>query len=338
MRVGIVGVGFMGATHAAGWAKTPAEIVGFTAETQTEAVAISEQYETNTYRSLEDMLPDVDVVDICSPTHLHHEMALKAAAAGKHIVCEKPLARTTKQAREILAACQKAGVQLLVAHVVRFFPEYALARSAVAEGQIGKPGLIRLHRGSYRPKKPAGNWFLDEVKSGGILMDLMIHDYDYARWVAGDVESVSARRVTQRHPEAPVDYGLVILSHRSGALSHIAGAWAYPPPTFRTHLEIAGDQGLIQFDSDATAPIQNLILKTSGASGSDAPDVGLPSSPVSESPYTTQLKEFYRALADGAAARVSAADGLAAVQIAEAALESAHTGQPVRLQPLPEAS
>jgi predicted dehydrogenase len=335
MKVGIVGVGFMGATHAAGWAETPAEIVGFTAETPTEAVAISEQYETNTYRSLENMLPDVDVVDICSPTHLHHEMALKAAAAGKHIVCEKPLARTTKQAREILAACQKAGVQLLVAHVVRFFPEYALARSAVAEGQIGRPGVIRLHRGSYRPKKPAGNWFLDEVKSGGILMDLMIHDYDYARWVAGDVEVVSARRVTQRHPEAPVDYGLVILSHRSGALSHIAGAWAYPPPTFRTHLEIAGDQGLIQFDSDATAPIQNLILKKGGL---DSPDVGLPSSPVSESPYTAQLKEFYRALADGAAARVSAADGLAAVQIAEAALESAHTGQPVRLQPLPEAS
>ena len=335
MRVGIVGVGFMGTTHAAGWADTPAEVVGFTAETQNEAGNLAAQYRVKVYPSLEAMLPDVDVVDICSPTHLHYEMALKAAAAGKHIVCEKPLARTTQQAQKIVAACQKAGVQLLVAHVVRFFPEYALARAAVAEGQIGKPGVIRLHRGSYRPKKPAGNWFLDEVKSGGILMDLMIHDYDYARWVAGDVESVTARRVTQRHPEAPVDYGLVILSHRSGALSHIAGAWAYPPPTFRTHLEIAGDQGLIEFDSEASAPIQNLILKTGGL---DSPDVGLPSSPASESPYTTQLKEFYRALADGETPRVSAADGLAAVQIAEAALESAHNGQPVTLQPLAEAS
>jgi len=190
-----------------------------------------------------------------------------------------------------------------------------------------------LHRGSYRPKKPAGNWFLDEDKSGGILMDLMIHDYDYARWVAGEVESVSARRVTELHPDAPVDYGLVILSHRSGALSHIAGAWAYPPPTFRTHLEIAGDRGLIEFDSDGTAPIQNLILKSGG---SDAPDVALPSSPVSESPYTTQIKEFYAALADGKTARVSATDGLVAVQIAEAALQSSYTGQPVKLQPVAE--
>ena len=335
MRAGIVGAGFMGTTHAAGWTATPAQLVGLTAETKQEASLLANKYNAKVYPSLDEMLPDVDVVDICSPTHLHHEMALKAAAAGKHIICEKPLARTTKQAQEIVAACRKAGVQLLVAHVVRFFPEYALARSAVAEGQIGKPGVIRLHRGSYRPKKPAGNWFLDEVKSGGILMDLMIHDYDYARWVAGEVESVSARRVTELHLDAPVDYGLVILSHRSGALSHIAGAWAYPPPTFRTHLEIAGDRGLIEFDSDGTAPVQNLILKSGG---SDAPDIALPSSPVSESPYTTQIKEFYAALAEGKPSRVSAADGLAAVQIADAAIQSAHSGRPVRLQPLAEAS
>ena len=334
MKVGIVGAGFMGTTHAAGWAETPAEIVGFAAETQQEASALAKRYNAKVYPDLDALLADVDVLDICSPTHLHHEMALKAAAAGKHIVCEKPLARTTKQAQEIVNACLKAGVQLLIAHVVRFFPEYTLAHSAVVEGQIGNPAVIRLHRGSYRPKKPAGNWFLDEDKSGGILMDLMIHDYDYARWVAGEVESVSARRVTELHPDAPIDYGLVILSHRSGALSHIAGAWAYPPPTFRTHLEIAGDRGLIEFDSDGTAPIQNLILKTGG---SDAPDVALPSSPVSESPYTTQIKEFYGVLEDGKTTRVSATDGLVAVQIAEAALQSARTGQPVKLESLAEA-
>ncbi len=334
MRVGIVGAGFMGTTHAAGWAETPAQIAGFIAETNNEAGKLAEKYNAKVYSSLDKMLPEVEVVDICSPTHLHHEMVLKAAAAGKHIICEKPLARTAKQAQEMVAACKGAGVQLLVAHVVRFFPEYALAQSAVAEGQIGRPGVIRLHRGSYRPKKPAGNWFLDEEKSGGILMDLMIHDYDYARWIAGDVESISARRVTEAHPDAPVDYGLVILSHRSGALSHISGAWAYPPPTFRTKLEIAGDRGLIEFASDDTAPIQNLILK----SDTDAPDVALPSSPLSESPYTTQIKEFYRALVDGETPRVTATDGLRAVQIAEAAIQSAHSGQPVTIQSLAEES
>ena len=332
MKVGIVGVGFMGATHAAGWAETDAQIAGFVAETADEARPLAGQYGVKIYPNLAAMLDQVEVVDLCTPTHLHHEMVLQTAAAGKHILCEKPLALTVEKAREMLLACQKAGVRLLVAHVVRFFPEYALAKAAVDGGKIGKPGVIRLSRGSYRPKKPLGNWFLDEAKSGGILMDLMVHDFDYARWIAGEVETVFAKKVTTGQPDASVDYGLAILKHASGALSHIAGAWAYPPPTFRTHLEIAGDAGLIEFDSDDSAPIRNLIGKPVG----DSPDVGLPSSPVSESPYTTQIKEFYQALRTGEPARVAAEDGLAAVQIAEAAIHSAAIGQPVALAPLTE--
>src|SRR5687767_2302638 len=108
MKVGIVGAGFMGTTHAAGWDETPATIAAFTAETQHEAGALAERYNAKVYASIDAMLPDIDVLDICSPTHLHHEMALKAAAAGKHIVCEKPLARTTRQAQEIVKACRKA--------------------------------------------------------------------------------------------------------------------------------------------------------------------------------------------------------------------------------------
>jgi predicted dehydrogenase len=193
---------------------------------------------------------------------------------------------------------------------------------------------LRLSRGSFRPKKPVGNWFLDEDKSGGILMDLMIHDFDYARWIAGEVESVFAKKVSTGHPDAPVDYGLAILKHKSRAISHIAGAWAYPPPTFRTHIELAGEKGLIEFDSDATAPIQSLLMRTSQG---DAPDVGLPSSPTSESPYTTQIKEFYSALQGGEPARVSPEDGLVAVQIAEAALASAKSGKAVQLNTIAEA-
>lgn len=332
MKVGLVGAGFMGVTHAAGWAETEAELIGIVAETTTEASALAKQYNLKIYPNLTSMLPDVDVVDICTPTHLHHEMALQAAAAGKDIVCEKPLARTTAQAREMIEACRAAGVKLLVAHVVRFFTEYAMAKASVVRGEVGKPGVIRLNRGSFRPKKPAGNWFLDESKSGGILMDLMIHDFDYARWIAGEVESVFAKKVTTANPNAPVDYGLAILKHRNGALTHIVGSWAYPPPTFRTRVEIAGDGGLIEFDSADTAPIINLVAKPS----SDSPDVGLPSSPVAESPYTTQIKEFYSVLLGEKQPRIIAEDGMAAVQIAEAAIRSAATGKAVELESLSE--
>ncbi len=332
MKVGIAGVGFMGSTHAAGWKDTPATIVGFCGETEEECKPIAAQYQAKVFPNFASMLNDVDVVDICTPTHLHHSMVLQAASAGRHIICEKPLALTILQGQEMIAAAKKAGVRLLVAHVVRFFPEYALAKDTVASGQIGKIAEMRLLRGSFRPKKPVGNWFLDENKSGGMMFDLMIHDFDYARWVAGEVESVFAKNIASIHPEAPIDYGMAILQHKNGALSNVTGAWAYPPPTFRTGFEISGDRGMLDFSSDATAPIFNLIAKPAG----NAPDVGLPASPVAENPYTTQIKEFYTALDENKPARVNAEDGLAAVQIALAAIQSAKTGQAVYLSSLPE--
>lgn len=332
MRVGILGAGGMGATHAAAWAETPATLVGIVAETLAEAEPVAARYGARAYPSVAALLPDVDIVDVCTPTHLHYECVLAAAAAGKQVICEKPLGRTLAQGQEMIAACRAAGVQLFVAHVVRFFPEYALAKSLIDAGQIGRPAVLRLARGSYRPKKAAGNWFLDEAKSGGLLLDLMIHDFDYARWVAGEVESVFARSIGTQVADAPVDYGMAILRHRGGALTHVTGAWAYPPPTFRTGLEIAGDGGLIQFDSAATAPIELLLQAKPG----DAPDVAVPPSVAAESPYTTEIKEFYAALTGGPPARVTAEDGLAALQIALAAAESARTGQAVTLAPLPE--
>jgi predicted dehydrogenase len=331
MRIGIAGAGLMGATHADAWAATEATLAGFVATTSGAAERLAARHGARVYPSYQAMLADVDVVDICTPTHLHHEMALAAAAAGCHVVCEKPLGRSIEQCREMIAACEGAGVQLLVAHVVRYFPEYARAQRLVAEGAVGRPAVLRLHRGSFRPQKPVGNWFLDEAMSGGILLDFMIHDFDYARWVAGEVSTVFARRVGAAHPGAPVDYGMAILTHAGGAISHVSGSWAYQPPTFRTRLEIAGDGGLLEYDSASATPIE-LQLRRDAASG----DVGVPTSPLAESPYVTQIKELYAALAHGHTPRVAAADGLAAVQIALAAIESARSGEPVQIAPAQE--
>ncbi len=333
MRVGIVGVGSMGSTHAAAWAETEAQIGGFV-DIPPRARAIAEQYRATAYPGFDAMLADVDVVDICIPTHLHHEMVLKAAAAGKDIVCEKPLSRTVAQGQEMIAVCKAAGVKLLVAHVVRFFPEYARAKVAVDREEIGQPAVLRLARETFQPKKAANNWFLDPAKSGGMILDLMIHDFDYARWIAGEVKTVFAKSINSTQPDAP-DHGLVILTHQSGAISHVTGSWAYPPPTFRTRFEIAGSGGLIEFDSASSTPISLYLHKQKD---DDAPDVPLPTSPLSESPYTTEIKAFYNALAHDAPVPVSAEDGLAAVQIALAATESTHSGASINLEPLPELS
>lgn len=327
MRIGIIGAGSMGAIHADSWQATSATLAGLFAESPNEAARLAAKYNARVYENYAALLNDVDVVDICAPTHLHYEFALQAAAARKHIICEKPLARTLEQGRAMLDACRAANVKLFVAHVVRFFPQYARAKQNVAAGNIGTPAIIRLARQAYRPKKARDNWFFDFEKSGGMLLDLMIHDFDYARWLAGEVETVFAKSVAAENLDAPLDFGLALLKHANGALSHITGAWAFPPPAFRTDIEIAGDAGLIEWKSADTAPLEFFLHQRDGASA----DVGLPESPLSESPYTTQLKEFYSALVNDTPTRVTAEDGFAALQIALAAIESARTGKPISL-------
>jgi predicted dehydrogenase len=120
------------------------------------------------------------------------------------------------------------------------------------------------------------------------------------------------------------------LTHQNGAISNIEGGWAYPPPMFRTALEIAGDKGLIEHPADSSTPL-GIHLKQSEAGNSA--EVGIPGSPLSEDPYTTQLKHFYDVLVGKqATSRVLATDGLAAVQIARAAIRSAQTGRSISIE------
>ncbi|MCA9908260.1 MAG: gfo/Idh/MocA family oxidoreductase, partial [Anaerolineae bacterium] len=142
-------------------------------------------------------------------------------------------------------------------------------------------------------------------------------------------ESVYARSVRGRQPDAAEDYGIAILRHTSGAISNVEGGWAYPPPMFRTALEIAGSAGLIEHPADSSMPL-SLHLKATGSGDVDA--VGIPGSPLEESPYTTEIKHFYEVIANGVTPRVSAEDGLAAVRIALAARQSAQTGRAVRIE------
>lgn len=330
MRVGLVGSGVMGRIHAAAWKNTPAQLVGVVSADVESAQALAASSGAGVFDSLAAMLHHVDVVDICTPTYLHHEMVLEVAAAGKHVICEKPLGRSREQAQEMVAACEAAGVKLLVAQVVRFFPEYARAKSIVDSGDIGRVGVMRLTRCSFKPSydNPA-SWFHDEEKSGGMILDLMIHDFDYARWVSGEVETVYARHVADRFPDAPGDYALVMLRHANGAITHVEGGWIYPVPMFRTALEIAGEHGLIEHPAGSSTPISVHLHE---AATSDA-KIAIPRNPLAEDAYTTQIKHFYQVLTDDSVTpRVTAADGAAAVDIALAAIESARTGRAIRLR------
>jgi predicted dehydrogenase len=249
---------------------------------------------------------------------------LAAAAAGKQVICEKPLALTSSQARAMIAACRTAGVELLVGHVVRFFPEYVAAKHAIERGAVGTPAVLRFTRSTYRPRGRGDDWFADPARSGGLLLDLMIHDIDQARWMAGDVTRVYARSLAVQRPEAGVDHCLALLTHANGAISHLEASWAYPVPVFRTRFEVAGTAGVLDHDADRDAPVR----ATLAAAGAAAADVPLPGSPMHEPPHTTELRHFLAVLRGEEPRRVAAVDGLAALLVAEAAARSLHSDQP----------
>jgi myo-inositol 2-dehydrogenase/D-chiro-inositol 1-dehydrogenase len=330
MRVGIVGTGFMGQAHAVGWMNTDAQVVGFVGTNRTTGEALAAQHGWRFFDSFDAILPEVDVVDLCVPTHLHHNMTVQAARAGKHVICEKPIALTLDEGKAMIQVCKTAGVRLFIGMVLHFFPEYIRIIEAVRAGQIGNPAVIRMTRASYRPKKPADNWFLDESKSGGMMLDLMIHDLEFARSLAGEVERVYAKNIRASQPDLPSDHALVLLRFRSGAIGHIEGSWAYPVPMFVCRVEVAGDAGLIEWDNGDSVPIRPYLHKTSD----DASDVALPSSPLLEDPFTAEVKHFWDALKNDQPFIVTPDDALAGLQIALAARQSAQTGQPVTLAAL----
>jgi predicted dehydrogenase len=318
LRIGIVGAGNMAGVHVDAWEETPDRIVAVFDPDRERSSKLASDHGALVADDFDSLVGMVDVVDICTPTHTHGVYVAAAALAGVDIVCEKPLARTAAEAFDAVAACDAAGVKLLVGHVVRFFPEHAAARARVVAGDIGDVGIVRLDRSTYLPAG-ASSWFSDRSKSGGVVLDLMIHDVDYARWVAGDVERVYARSAGSG------DHVLATLSHTNGAISHIQGSWAYPRGSFRATLEIAGSDGLIRRHA-AEAFVASI------GSQSEVSDVPEPPSSSTESPYVTEIRHFSAVLHGEAEPRVTAVDGAMAVAVCDAMAESLSTNRAVEVK------
>jgi len=320
-RVGIIGTGFMGGVHAEAWQGTSASLVAILEHSTESRIGDMGRYGATIYTDLREFLAAVDVVDICVPTYLHALFAIAAAKAGKPTICEKPLALTGAESLEVLEAFSSRGILLQVAHVLRFSPEYSAARSAVLSGRIGDLAAIRLHRLSFAPKRGRNSWFNDETKSGGIVFDLMIHDFDYALWLAGDVASVYAKSAS-----GGPGHAIAILHHANGVISHIEGSWSEPQPVFRTKCEIAGSTGVIGFSSDDSSPM-TLRLHESISEAT----TGMDDHVVGANPFELELQHFLDIIDEDVEPIITAFEGHQAVRLAEATRQSVETGRPVRL-------
>jgi UDP-N-acetylglucosamine 3-dehydrogenase len=323
MRVGVVGAGFIGAIHLGAYANMPeVEVVGV-ADTRPEtAAAGAAVVGARAYSSYEDLIAaeDVDVVDVCLPTAYHRDLALEAARAGKHLILEKPIARNLEDAEAIIGAFDGDSQRLFVGHVVRFFPEYARIQAMIEAGDLGTVGVARTSRRS--PFLTGWNdWYADWRMSGGVLLDLVIHDFDFLRWSLGEVERVYARGVLGREYNR-LDYALVTLRFEGGAIAHIEGQWGYPGP-FNYSIEVAGSRALVTVDSTEPSSLQ---LLGGDLGPGESPDVV-----TGKSPFQTELEHFIRCIASGEEPAVDARDAYEALRIGLAATESVMTGRPVTL-------
>jgi predicted dehydrogenase len=319
LSVGVVGAGNMARVHGEAWQAIGADVAYVLGRGNQRTLDFADTFDARVAATTADLTASVDVVDICSPTDTHLTYIAETAAAEVPIVCEKPLARTGDEARDAVAICTKAGVPLLPAHVLRFFPEYRVAKERVDAGDVGDVAVVRLNRSTYLPSG-ASDWFRDDARSGGVVLDLMFHDIDYAAWIAGPVVSAYAKRGTA----GGGDHVLATLRHTNGAISHIQGSWAFPKGTFTTSLEIAGTKGAIERLPGAYTSFFSDL-------GTDVADVPEPPT-TGESPYVAQLRHFASVLSGEEEQIVTAAEAADAVVVCDAVAESIRTRRAVEVR------
>lgn len=147
------------------------------------------------YEDLDEMLrkEELDFVDICVPSYLHREMAVKMLTRGYHVLSEKPMALSFADCRAMLDAEQKSGKHFMIGQCLRFFPQYEYLKACIDDGRFGKTLSAFFSRLSAPPVWGWENWFMDAAKSGGCITDLHIHDIDIVRYLFGEPEAVSCR-------------------------------------------------------------------------------------------------------------------------------------------------
>ncbi len=323
MRIGVVGAGFMGGVHLRAYAGMPeVEVVGVADVRPETAATAAASVGARPYASYEALVAaeDVDLVDICLPTAYHRDLTVRAAREGKHVIVEKPLARNLEDAEAMIEAFSDNGGRLFVGHVVRFFPEYVRIKQMISAGDLGTVGVARTSRRS--PFLTGWNdWYADWRLSGGVLLDLVIHDFDFLRWSLGEVERVYARGVLGREFNR-LDYALVTLRFAAGAIAHVEGHWGYPGP-FNYSIEVAGSRAMVEASNTTPGPVR---LEGGMLDPGESPDIE-----VGKSPYQAELEHFVRCAATGEEPVVDARDAYEALRIGLAAAESAATGRPVTL-------
>ena len=331
LGIGLVGAGRMGATHARIIAQAVPEVrLAAIADVDVAAAArlADELGVDRSFATAPELLadPGVDAILVAVSTSQHLAVVQAAAAAGKDVLCEKPLALTIADTDGAIEAARTAGIRLQVGFMRRWDADYRRARQRVADGAIGRPVLFKSLQFDTELPPPS---FRDPRVSGGIMVDMGIHEFDLARWLVGDeVVEVTAFGSCLVHPElAPlgdVDNAVVGLRFAGGAVGNVelSRTAAYGEDV-RT--EVMGVTGSVFV---GLLPAAAGVLGRPGVLEYDT----VPSSMTRFAPaFAEQVRGFARAIAEDLPVRVDGADSRAALAIALAAQTSLAEGRPVRV-------
>ncbi len=249
LRVGIAGAGFMGEVHAEAYKRiSGAEIFAIAETNEDKRTGFVQKFKPRkAFSTVEEMVQDkeIDLVDICLPTPLHSNAAISALEQNKHVLLEKPIALTVAEALQIKEAAQKSEGKFMVAHVLRFWPEYELIKSLLSGDKIGKIREIYAARFNELPLWSEGTWLMNEELSGGLAIDLMIHDIDFLVWNFGRVTDVMATAIKNEQ-----NFSLQImatLKFEGGETAYIEGAYLNPSGRgLTTEFKAYGERGLLE--------------------------------------------------------------------------------------------
>jgi 1,5-anhydro-D-fructose reductase (1,5-anhydro-D-mannitol-forming) len=336
VNVGILGMGFMGNCHFNAYGTNEGARVAALCDsdaTRLEADAAvagniasgaprKQLSDVKTYTDAARLLadPDVDVVDIALPTYLHAEYAIRALQAGKHVICEKPMAICSADAKKMAAVAKKARRRLFVAQCIRFWPSYATAREVIRSRKYGRVRSAVFTRLSATPTWSWNQWLHNPRKSGSAALDLHIHDSDFILYAFGKPKSVFSRGCGSQQK----GFAHIVTTYDYGGTSLIAaeGAWEYAPTfqfsmTFRVAmekatLELAADGNLRLHDIDGTSAVVPVVAGDG---------------------YSHELRHFIDCIANRRATTIVPPDSaVQSVRLIEAEIQSATTGKPVKIR------
>ncbi|MFO8012637.1 MAG: Gfo/Idh/MocA family oxidoreductase [Phycisphaerae bacterium] len=337
VNVAVVGLGMMGTTHFRGYQEIPeARVVAVcdvsgkklsgdwseaAGNIDTGSAARQDLSALRPYEDVDALLADdeVDLVDLCVPTFQHADFTVRALEAGKHVMCEKPMGRTSDECERMIAAAEQAGRVLAVGHVLRFWPEYILIKDMIDDGRYGKVTSATFTRLSPRPGWTWEDWILDESRSGGAPLDLHIHDADTVQWFFGRPERVRAVGT-----EEAKGMGHIVATYHwpDGPAVVAEGGWDYPAAfPFRMEASLVFEKAAVAF-STMTSP--TLAVYEEGAEEPVHPDV-----PAADG-YTEELRYVVGCVDRGEApARLPVEEAASAVALVEAEVQAARSGEAV---------